>query len=127
MKSSSRISAFLAYLLPIVGWIYVLLLRQKDSFAVYHTRQSIALFLAVVVAPLVWAVAGWILTWVPIVGAMTAVGLFALVVALWLFLLVAWVLGMVKRYGVSQSPCRSWAGGPIACRAAESFERNDVD
>jgi uncharacterized membrane protein len=104
VKSSSRISAFLAYLLPIVGWIYVLLLRQKDSFAVYHTRQSIALILAAVMAPLAWAVVGWILAWVPILGAMAAAGLFALVVALWLFLLAAWIVGMVNALQGRQKP-----------------------
>ena len=65
---------------------------------------ALALFLGAVVAPLAWAVVGWILAWIPIIGAMTAVGLFALVVALWIFLLVAWVLGMVNALRGRQKP-----------------------
>jgi uncharacterized membrane protein len=96
VKSSSRISAFLAYLLPIVGWLFVLLFRKDDRFAVFHTKQSIMLVVAAIVVPLVWAVVAWILTWIPTFGAMTSVALFALVVAAFLVLLVDWILGMVN-------------------------------
>ena len=96
MKISSRIPAFLTYLLPIVGWLYVFLFRKDDRFAVFHTKQSIMLVVAAIVVPLVWAVVAWILTWIPVFGALTAAALFALVVAAFLVLLVDWILGMVN-------------------------------
>ena len=50
MNTSNRFSAFIAYLLPVVGWLYVWLFRRKDSFAIYHLRQSIALVLLLLIA-----------------------------------------------------------------------------
>ena len=87
--------AFLAYLLLIIGWLIVFLFRRDDKFAMYHTKQSVTLVIAAIMVPLMWAVAGWIISWIPFVGFILAVTFFALVIAIALGLFIAWIIGMV--------------------------------
>ena len=94
MKTASRLSAFIAYLLPVIGWVFVFLFRRKDSFVQFHLKQAIGLVVAVIAAPLVWALVAWVVVRVPILGPMTAAGTFAIVIAAYLILLVAWFIGM---------------------------------
>jgi uncharacterized membrane protein len=87
--------AFLAYLLPVVGWLYVLLFQREDEFAMYHAKQSLALTIAAVLTPVAWAVAAWVIAWVPLVGPALGAFLFALVVLAYIALAATWVTGMV--------------------------------
>ena len=96
MTTSSKLFAFLAYLLLIIGWLLVLLFRRNDKFAMYHTKQSVMLVIGAVVVPLVWAVAAWIISWIPFIGFILAVAFFALVIAIELCFLIAWIIGMVN-------------------------------
>ncbi|MBN1644626.1 DUF4870 domain-containing protein [Candidatus Woesearchaeota archaeon] len=41
----SKLWAFLAYFLGIIGFILVLVLKKDDRFAMYHAKQSLVLFL----------------------------------------------------------------------------------
>ncbi len=95
MSKSSRYLAFLAYLLSVVGALYVLLTQRRDAFAVYHARQSLALALAALAAPLAWMVCAWALLWVPLAGPVAAVALFALLIGIYVGLAIAWVAGML--------------------------------
>lgn len=104
MKTSSRIASFLTYLLPVVGWLYVLIFRKDDRFAVFHTKQAIGLVIALIAAPIVWAPVAWVLAWIPIIGPMTSAALFALVIAAYLFLFVSWILGMVNALRARMKP-----------------------
>lgn len=94
MNQSSRISAFLAYLLLIIGWLYVFLLNRNDRLAVYHAKQSIMIVLAAIATPVVWVVFSWLITFIPLVGAVLAIASFALVIATYFALVVAWLVGM---------------------------------
>ncbi len=96
VNQSSRTWAFLAYLLPLLGPLLVLAARRGDRFAAYHATQSLTLTIMLVAIPLGWAVAGWALLWVPLVGGPLAAMLFALVIAAAIALVVAWLLGMVN-------------------------------
>ena len=96
MNGPKRQLAFIAYLVPVFGWLYVLLFERKDEFAVYHARQSMVLTITAVVTPLIWAVAAWVLAWVPLVGSLLAAFLFALVILIYLFLVAVWIVGMVN-------------------------------
>ena len=69
MQNSSRILALLAYVL---------------------------IFFIALLGPLVWAIVGWILLWVPSVGAVIAFSLFSLVISLLIAVLYAWVIGLVN-------------------------------
>lgn len=95
MSRSSRYLAFLAYLLSLPGALFVLLTRRDDPFAIYHARQSLAIVVAAIVTPLAWAVVAWPLAWIPYIGAVIGVSLFALVIAAYIGLAVSWVAGMV--------------------------------
>ena len=94
MNEPKRHYAFLAYFVPILGWLYVLLFQKKDKFAVYHAKQSIMLTIMVLVAPVIWGAVAWILTWIPLAGAIIAAALFALVILTYIFLAAVWVVGM---------------------------------
>jgi len=87
--------AFLAYLLPIIGWLYVLLFHKKDEFALYHAKQSMVITMTAVGAPAAWALVAWIVFWLPLAGPIISAALFALVILIYIFLAVTWVIGMV--------------------------------
>ncbi len=112
MSEPNKILAFLAYLLTVPGWLYVLLFRRDDKFAVFHAKQSAVLTLVAIGAPLVWMVAGWILSWIPLVGFILAVALFSLVIAIYTVLIVDWIIGMVFALQLKRTPLPvvgSWA------------------
>lgn len=97
MNAWSRYFAFVAYVLSVPGALLVLLLRPGDTFARYHAKQSLLLALAAVLTPLLWAIVAWLLAYfVPLVGPMLGVTLFALVLAVLAGLLVSWFVGMLN-------------------------------
>lgn len=104
MSKPGRNVAFLAYLLPIVGWLYVLLFYKKDEFAVYHAKQSMMLTMTAVGAPAAWAVVAWIVSWLPLAGPIISVALFALVIPIYIFLAATWVIGMVYALQAKMKP-----------------------
>ena len=104
MTLSSRISAFIAYLFLIVGWLFVLIFRRNDPFARFHARQSLTLTVAAVVIPLAWAVFAWVITWIPYAGFILAASAFALVIALAIVWIVVWIMGMVNALRGAEKP-----------------------
>ena len=95
MSKSSRYLAFFAYLLSIPAALYVILARRDDPYAVFHARQSLAIAGAAVAAPLLWAIVAWAGAWIPVVGPLVGLTLFALVIAAYIGLAVSWLTGMV--------------------------------
>jgi len=93
MESSDRFSAFLAYI-PVIGWIYVLLAKRKDTFPMFHVRQSIGLFIFLAVTFVIWVVLTWILAWIPY-GFMVGVAFFTTAITAFIFGIVAWVMGII--------------------------------
>jgi len=90
----SRYLALIAYLLSIPGAAYVLLAYRRDAFAVYHARQSLALAVMLVLTPPAWAISAWAFAWVPLIGPVIAVSLFALVLVIYCGVAIGWLLGM---------------------------------
>ena len=97
MSTDSRLLAVLAYI-PIIGWLYVFFFQRKNLLAVYHLKQSIGLFLFLVAAMAVWAVVAWILAWIPYM-AVFSIALFTMVIAAYLYGIVAWILGVINALG----------------------------
>ena len=95
MSRSSRFPAVVAYLIPIIGWLYVYSFQRRNTLAMYHLRQSIGLFLFLAAMMAGWAVIAWVLAWIPYMGALGA-GLFTIVIAAYLFGIVAWMLGLIN-------------------------------
>ena len=113
MNASKRHLAFIAYLVPVLGWLYGLLFERKDEFVLYHAKQAMMLTITAVVAPVAWAVAAWILVWVPLVGPVLAATLFALVVLTYLSLAAVWIVGMINALTAQAKPL------PVVGRWAE--------
>jgi len=103
MNTSSRVPAVLAYLLPVLGWLYVFFFQRRNSFALYHLRQAIGLVLFLVVTLVAWAVVGWLLAWIPYLSILS-IALFALVVSAYLFGIVAWLFGIYYALADRESP-----------------------
>jgi uncharacterized membrane protein len=95
VSQPSRYLAFTSYLLSLPGALFVLLARRDDLFAVYHARQSMRLAIIGLAAPIVWAVIAWVLAWIPLVGGMLGVVLFALLIATYVGILISWIAGMI--------------------------------
>jgi len=95
MKSSDRWLAAIAYLLPVAGWLYLWIFQRKNQFAMFHLRQAAGIILAVILAFLGWAAAGWVLAWIPYVFVISMM-LYALVILVFLLAVVAYVAGAVN-------------------------------
>ena len=93
MKASDRLFAVLAYI-PVLGWLVVLLLKRHSPLPMFHVRQSIGLFVFLVLSFAAWAAGTWVLGWIPY-GFMVGVSLFTMVIVAFIFVIVAWITGMV--------------------------------
>ncbi len=96
-------AALLAYLLPVLGPAYILLLRKDDAFSRYHAMQSLSIVAALILAPAVWILFSWLISLLPF-GGVVAAYVFALVVAVYLAVVVAWVVGIVNALRARRSP-----------------------
>jgi uncharacterized membrane protein len=108
-----RFAAFVAYLLPVLGWLYVYLFRRDDEFAVFHTKQAIALTLLVIAVPVLWAVFAWAMLWIPTVGAFISAATFSMVMLALIFAVALWLIGIVNSLQAKQKPLPivgRWAG-----------------
>ena len=94
MAKPNRILAWLAYMIPFFRPLLVFLIARKNAFVLYHACQALAVQLLVVLVPLAWVVSALAVAWIPIAGPVIAAGLFALVIAAYGALLVAWMGGM---------------------------------
>ena len=94
MSKPSPFPAMIAYI-PIIGWLYVYFTQHKNEFALFHLRQSVALFLFLVAAFVIWAVIGYLIALIPYM-AVFSVALFNIVIAFYIFGVVAWVSGILN-------------------------------
>ena len=108
MDTSQRVPAFIAYLLPVVGWIYVGVFHRKNQFAVFHMRQSIVLVLFAILITAAWGVIIWLLAWIPY-AFVFGMALFTLPLSAYIFCIVAWVGGMVNALRNQAAPL-PWIG-----------------
>lgn len=95
--------ALLAYIVPVLGPAYILALRREDDFGRFHAMQCLTLVLALVLAPVAWALFSAIVAWIPF-GGVIAAYVFALVIAVYLAVIVAWVAGIVNVLRARRTP-----------------------
>ncbi|MBW3016926.1 DUF4870 domain-containing protein, partial [Candidatus Woesearchaeota archaeon] len=100
-NDESKIFAFLAYLLGIVGFLIVLLAKKDDKYAMYHAKQSLVLFIAVVAGWVAVFIVSLIIGFIPYVGWILSA---LLSLALWLGFLALWILGMVNALTMKEKP-----------------------
>jgi uncharacterized membrane protein len=103
MNTSSRLPAVLAYLLPVLGWLYIFFFQRNNSLALYHLRQAIGLFVFLLATLLAWVVVGWLLAWIPYLDVLS-IALFALVVGAYFYGIVVWLFGIYNALCARQSP-----------------------
>jgi len=93
MDILQRFPAFINYLLPVIGWIYVGIFQRKNSLAMFHLRQSLGLVLFLVLITVAWVGVGWVMAWIPY-SFVFSVLLFVLPLTAYLVGAVLWVVGM---------------------------------
>ncbi|HVO72041.1 MAG TPA: hypothetical protein VMT24_18455 [Aggregatilineaceae bacterium] len=103
MSRPSRLPAVLAYLIPVIGWLYVFIFQRKNPLAVFHLKQAIGLFLFLVAALVAWGVIGWLLAWIPYM-AVVSMALFTLVIAAYAYGILAWILGLINALSSRSAP-----------------------
>ncbi|MEM6431938.1 MAG: hypothetical protein AAF708_22055 [Deinococcota bacterium] len=89
---AERVLAILAYV-PLLGWLTALISRK--SLVRFHVRQSLLLVGIALLGFVAWVVLGWLLALIPYVGPILAVALFALLAAVYVLVIINWVLGIV--------------------------------
>lgn len=102
MSEHSPIPALIAYI-PVVGWLYVYLLQRKNRLAVFHLRQSVGLFLFLVGILAGWAIIAYVIAFIPYM-AVFSVTLFTIVIAGYIFGVVAWVTGILNALKSKSTP-----------------------
>ncbi len=90
-----RLLAALAYVLPLLGGLLGLAIDRGNSLTRLHAAQSIGALLTMALALLVWAVAGYVLAMVPMIGPILSISLFSLVIAMAIFLAVNWFISFL--------------------------------
>lgn len=93
---ASRVAPALAWLLPVVGWAWLWWRHRADARARQALRESLALWLGVVGALVLWAVFALVVAWLPFVGPLVAMASFALVIFAWLLCVILWLTGLLR-------------------------------
>ncbi len=93
MNRPPRLPAVLAYLVPVIGWFYVIFFQRKNFLAIYHLKQSVGLVLFLISTTVSWVAAGWLLAWIPYMVTLS-IALFTIVIVAYLYGVVAWILGL---------------------------------
>lgn len=87
-KSDSKIWAFLAVLLTVIGFILALLLKKDDRYVMYYGKQGLVLFIGFIIA--------WGVGIVPIIGDLVSKILQVVVIILWIIAMVFSLSGKLK-------------------------------
>ncbi len=104
-NSQEKYFAFLVYLLSLVGVIYVLSFRPtQERFAQYHARQSLGIQIIALGLLLAWFIVIWVLAWIPYIGFIVGIALFALVLAAYIVLAISYMRGMINALQLKRQP-----------------------
>ncbi len=104
MKTSSKIIAFLSYLLLIPGWLLALIFFRKDAHVKFHAKQSLVLNLFVFLLLVAWFVIAWPLFTIAVIGPITAWFAFGIVIAFYIYAANVWITGMVRAFQPNTKP-----------------------
>lgn len=96
MTTPNPTLALLSYLLPPFGSLFVIFTNRSNTFALFHACQALGLLLIALITPIIWVLASLLVAWLPFVGPPLAASMFALVIAVYLAVVVAWVAGLVN-------------------------------
>lgn len=91
-NDDSKLFAFLAILLSIVGFIIAIVAKKDNKYVMFYARQSLVLFIMAVIVK----VADIALIWIPILGWLIIIVLNALLIGLWIVGLIYSLSGEMK-------------------------------
>ena len=83
-QSDSKLFAFLAVLLSVVGFIIALLAKKDDKYVMYYAKQSLILFLT-----------GIIVKILSVLLIMTIIGIIAVPI-LWIMYIIIWIIALIN-------------------------------
>ncbi|MCY3780777.1 MAG: hypothetical protein OXG78_10750 [Chloroflexi bacterium] len=86
----------MAYIAPMVGGIIAMLADGRNQLTRVHAQQSIAAVLTLVLSFFLWAALGYDIALIPGIGPIISIALFALVIAVALFLAVNWLISFLR-------------------------------
>jgi uncharacterized membrane protein len=104
MTTSNKIFAFLSYLLLIPGWLFILIFRRKHPSELVHARQSLVINLVPILGIILWFVFSWLVLAIPIMGPLLAWFAFALFIVVGIFLIIMWMVGMIRALRGEKKP-----------------------
>jgi uncharacterized membrane protein len=90
-EGESKLFAFLAYLLGILGFVIVLLVKKNDKFAMYHAKQSLVLNIFAIIV----YICGM---FIPIIGWFIILPLGYILVA------ILWIIGVINALTGKEKP-----------------------
>ena len=100
LASDSKLFAFLAYFLGLIGVLIVILAKKEDKFAMYHAKQALVL--------LIVSIAASVVNVIPVLGQIVS-GLVFLAVFIF------WIMGIINALGGQQKEL------PFIGKYAEKF------
>jgi uncharacterized membrane protein len=100
----NKIVAFLSYLLLVPGWLFVLIFRRKHPTELIHARQSLVINAVPIFFLLLWYVFTWLVITIPLMGPLVAWFAFAILIAIGIFILTSWIVGMVRALRGNMKP-----------------------
>ena len=86
-NDDSKIFAFLATFLSIIGFLIAVLAKKEDKYVMYYASHSLVIFIITILA----GVAEGIFGWIPILGWIIAAGLNIFIFVLWLL---SWIYAL---------------------------------
>lgn len=91
-EDDTKLFAFLAVLLNIVGFVIALAFRSENKYVMFYAKQSFVLFIMIIIA---WILSG-IVGWIPILGWLIIAIVNALLIGLWVVGLIYSLSGKMK-------------------------------
>jgi len=91
-NNDSKLFAFLAIFLSIIGFIVALLAKRDDKYVMFYAKQTLILFIAAVIV----GIANMWLAWIPILGWITSFALSMGIFVLWIIALINSLSGKQK-------------------------------
>lgn len=86
-KDESKLFAWIATFLSIVGFVIALIAKKDDKYVMYYARQSLVIFIIAVIAGII----RWIFMWIPVIGAIINAVLGIIIFILWL---ISWIYAL---------------------------------
>jgi uncharacterized membrane protein len=86
-KDDSKIFAFLATFLSIVGFIIAILVKRDNKYVMFYAKQSLVIFIIALIAGIV----NQIFMWIPIIGAIISTVINLIVAIIWIL---SWVYAL---------------------------------